>query len=192
MVCKKLMVVVFVALIAACQAKQSDSQAIAPTVSAMTPSESSTSSDSANKPAGNAMENQTQAETVEQQPVTAAGNALLPKLKEGMAYADFRKLMLANGWTPAVTPECMANVVGGDYASVCKANPDQISCRICELMPELDSYSGDGYSLVRFRHAGDGEQVEATGYGMIEDWDVSGDDSRLQVMGWEFSKSSAQ
>lgn len=191
MVSKELMVIAFVTLVAACQAKQSDTQVVAPTVTATTPDESSMSSDSANKPAGNAMENQAQTEIVEQQPVTAAGKALLPGLKEGMAYADFRKLMLANGWTPVVTPECVANVVGGDYASVCKANPDQISCRICELMPELDSYSGDGYSLVRFRHAGDGEQVEVTGYGMIEDWNVSGDDSRLQVMGWEFSTSQA-
>lgn len=192
MVSNKLMIIVFAALVAACQAKQPDSQAVAPTVSATAASEGSTSSDSANKPAGNAMENQTQAETVEQQPVTAAGKALLPKLREGMAYADFRKLVLANGWTPVVTPGCMANVVGGDYASVCKANPDQISCRICGLMPELDSYSGDGYSLVRFRHAGDGEQVEATGYGMIEDWNIPGDDSRLQVMDWEFSKGPTQ
>lgn len=189
---KKLIVIVFAALVAACQAKQSDSQVVAPTVSATTPSENSTSSDSTNKPAGNAMENQAQTEIVEQQPVTAAGKALLPALKEGMAYADFRKLVLANGWTPVVTPECVANVVGGDYASVCKVNPDQVSCQICELMPELDSYSGDGYSLVRFRHAGDGEQLEATGYGMIEDWNVSGDDSRLQVVGWGFSKSPAQ
>jgi hypothetical protein len=192
MVCNKLMVIVFVTLVAACQAKQSDTQVVAPTISATTPSESSASSNSANKPAGNAMENQAETGAVEQRPITAAGKALLPGLKEGMAYADFRKLVLANGWTPVVTPECVANVVGGDYASVCKANPEQISCRICELMPELDSYSGDGYSLVRFRHAADGEQVEATGYGMIEDWDVSGDDSRLQVMGWEFSKSPTQ
>lgn len=189
MVYKKLMVIAFVTLVAACQAKQSDTQVVAPAASATTPNGSSMSSDPANKPAGNAMENQAQTEIVE--PVIAAGKALLPGLKEGMAYADFRKLVLANGWTPVVTPECVANVVGGDYASVCKASPDQISCRICELMPELDSYSGDGYSLVRFRHAGDGEQVEATGYGMIEDWNVSGDDSRLQVMGWEFSTSQA-
>lgn len=192
MICKKVLVIVFVALVAACHAKQSDSQAIAPTVSATAPGESSTSSDSASKPAGNAIENQTRTETVDQQPTAAAGKALLPELKEGMAYADFRKLVLANGWTPAVTPECTANVVGGDYASVCKANPDQISCRICELMPELDSYSGDGYSLVRFRHAREGEQLEATGYGMIEDWNVSGDDSRLQAVGWEFTKSPKQ
>ena len=192
MISTKLMVIAFVTLVAACQAKQSDTEVVAPTVPGTTPDESSMSSDSANKTAGNAMENQAQAKTVEQQPVTAAGKALLPGLKEGMAYADFRKLVLANGWTPVVTPECMANVVGGDYASVCKTNPDQISCQICELMPELDSYSGDGYSLVRFRHAGDGEQLEATGYGMIEDWNVSGDDSRLQVVGWEFSKSPAQ
>lgn len=192
MACKELMVIVFITLVPACQGKQSDTQLVAPAVSATTPSESSMSSDSANKPAGDAMETKTQAKTMEQQPVTAAGKALLPGLKEGMAYADFRKLVLANDWTPVVAPECMANVVGGDYASVCKANPDQIGCQICELMPELDSYSGDGYSLVRFRHAGDGEQVEVTGYGMIEDWNVSGDDSRLQVVGWEFLKSPAK
>ena len=192
MVFRKLMVIAFAALVVSCQAKQSDTTEVAPTISATTPNEDSNSSDPTNKPAGDAMENQGRTDTAEQQPVTVAGKALLSGLKPGMAYADFRKLVLANGWTPVVTPECMANVVGGDYASVCKTNPDQISCQICGLMPELDSYSGDGYSLVRFRHAGDGEQLEVTGYGMIEDWNIPGDESRLQVMSWEFSKNPAQ
>ena len=73
MVSKKLMVIAFVTFVAARQAKQSDTQVVAQTVPATTPGESSTSSDSANKPAGNAMENQAQTEIVEQQPVTAAG-----------------------------------------------------------------------------------------------------------------------
>lgn len=192
MICKRSIIVVLVILATACQARTSDTQTVAPDVAVTAAGEGSPSSDSQNKPAGNAMENQAQTATIQQQPVTAAGKALVPGLKEGMAYADFRKLVLANGWTPVVTPACTANVVGGDHAAVCEANPDQIICRICELMPELDSYSGDGYSLVRFRHAGDGEQVEATGYGMIEDWNVPGDESRLQVVGWEFSKSPAQ
>ena len=102
-----------------------------------------------------------------------------------MAYADFRKLLVANGWTPVPTPECTANVVGGNHESVCKSMPDQITCKICELMPELDSYSGDGFALMRFKHAASGEVLEATGYGMIEDWSVAGDDSRLQLERWE-------
>ena len=31
----------------------------------------------------------------------------------------------------------------------------------------------------------------AEGYGMVEDWNVSGEDSRLQLSKWSFSKDSA-
>lgn len=185
---KKRLIAAFVVLVVSCQAKQPDTQGAAP-ISVTDPQENSNPSRPENITAGNAMESQGQVDNIGQQPITDAGRALLSVLKPGMAYADFRKLVLENGWTPVVTPECQANVVGGDHESVCKTNPDQISCRVCVLMPELDSYSGDGYSLVRFRHAGDGEQIEATSYGMIEDWNVAGDESRLQVVSWEFAGS---
>jgi len=190
--CKKLMVIVFAALVAACHAEHPDTQRVAPTISAETPNEDYGSSSPSNRIAGNAMETRIEKDASELQSVTPVNKALLPGLKQGMAYADLQKLVVANGWKAVVTPECMANVVGGDYESACKKNPDQISCEICSLMPELDSYSGDGYSLARFRNADNGEQLEVTGYGMIEDWNVSGDESRLQVVSWEFSKNPVQ
>jgi hypothetical protein len=110
-------------------------------------------------------------------------------LKAGMAYADFRNAVLANGWKPVVDPQCKANVVGGNHASLCAANPDLASCQVCDQMPELSACSGDGHCLVRFEKPEKGEVLEATGYGMIEDWSVPGDDSRLQLSKWEVSKS---
>lgn len=119
-------------------------------------------------------------------PASAAAKALLPSLKKGMTYADFRRVVIDTGWEPVVNPECRANVVGGDHESFCSGGSTDIGCRICDVLPELDASSGDGYSLVRFRHPKEGELLEATGYGMIEDWNVGGEESRLQVTGWEF------
>lgn len=179
--------------LAACQAKQPEaaSSTTAPAPSAAA-SDAAAHTDNQDEPAGNAMENQNPTDGVGQSPADASGEAFLPGIKAGMAYADFRKLLLANGWTPVRTPACLENVVGGNHESVCKTNPDQITCRICELMPELDSYSGDGYALVRFENANQGKVVEATGYGMIEDWNIAGDDSRLQLTSWESPRSKAE
>lgn len=138
--------------------------------------------------AGSAMDSKEHKQNVENPagPASAAGKALLPSLRKGMTYADFRKAVVDAGWEPVVNPECRANVVGGDHESFCSGDSTDIGCRICDVLPELDASSGDGYSLVRFRHPKDGELLEATGYGMIEDWNVGGEESRLQVTGWEF------
>jgi hypothetical protein len=121
----------------------------------------------------------------------AAGAALEAELKAGMAYADFRKQVLAQGWTPVPDAQCKANVVGENHQAVCSQDPNLAACKVCEQMTELSACSGDGHCLVRFRHEASGESLEATGYGMIEDWDVSGEDSRLQLSKWSFSKDSA-
>jgi len=39
------------------------------------------------------------------------------KLKNGMAYEELRKIVIANGWLPLVTPECKENV--GGEAKIC-------------------------------------------------------------------------
>lgn len=121
----------------------------------------------------------------------AAGAALEAVLKAGMAYADFRKQVLAQGWTPVRDAQCKANVVGENHQAVCSQDPNLAICKVCDQMTELSACSGDGHCLVRFRHDASGESLEATGYGMIEDWNVSGEDSRLQLSKWSFSKDSA-
>lgn len=135
----------------------------------------------------------TAAESVamEETKAQTASAALQAVLKAGMAYADFRKQVLAQGWTPVPDTQCRANVVGGDHEAVCSQDPNLATCKVCDQMTELSACSGDGHCLVRFRHDASGESLEATGYGMVEDWNVSGEDSRLQLSKWSFSKDSA-
>lgn len=139
----------------------------------------------------NSMDSQPPQAAIEGQAATSAGQALDRALKSGMAYADFRKRVLAGGWMPVVDAECKVNVVGGNHETLCAQNPDLVSCQVCDRMPELSACSGDGHCLVRFSHTGEGEALEATGYGMIEDWNVHGEDSRLQLSQWSFSKLPA-
>lgn len=128
---------------------------------------------------------------MEETKAQTASAALEAVVKTGMAYADFRKQVLAQGWTPVPDAQCKANVVGGDHETVCSQDPNLATCKVCEQMTELSACSGDGHCLVRFKHDASGESLEATGYGMIEDWNVPGDDSRLQLSKWSFSKDSA-
>lgn len=124
----------------------------------------------------------------ENKPQTA-GAALEAVLQAGMAYADFRKQVLAQGWSPIPDAQCKVNVVGENHQAVCSQDPDLATCKVCDQMTELSACSGDGHCLVRFRHDASGESLEATGYGMIEDWNVSGEDSRLQLSRWSVSKA---
>lgn len=121
---------------------------------------------------------------------TSSASALDGMLKPGMAYADFRKAVLGQDWTPVVDSQCKANVVGANHETLCAENPDLAACQVCDQVPELSACSGDGYCLTKFQHAGSGEALETTSYGMIEDWNVSGEDSRLQVLRWTFSGPS--
>jgi hypothetical protein len=59
-----------------------------------------------------------------------------------------------------------------------------MSCRACDEIPELSAYSGDARSLSIFRN-GSGLRLEVTGLGELKDWNVSGEDSGLQVLDWE-------
>lgn len=103
-------------------------------------------------------------------------------LSEGMAYADFRKAVLAKGWKPKVDAQCKANVVGGNFDQVCKDHPDQ--CKVCDEVPELSSCSGDGHCLMNFGR-GAGQALAVSTYGEIADWTVSGASSRLSVKWWD-------
>src|SRR5690242_8462360 len=52
------------------------------------------------------------------------------KLDKGMAYSEFRKIVLDRGWTPKPDDKCKANVVGGDYKTWCPAHPGDAMCKV--------------------------------------------------------------
>jgi hypothetical protein len=54
---------------------------------------------------------------------------------------------------------------------------------VCDHLPELESCSGDGYCISHFASS-TGEQFDVTSYGMSEDRNVAGADSRLVVVEW--------
>jgi len=66
----------------------------------------------------------------------SAQQLLEPKLKKDMPYAELRKIVLADGWLPLVTPECKENIGG-------EAN-------ICAQQPEVEACSADGYCNMYF------------------------------------------
>ncbi len=104
-------------------------------------------------------------------------------IKKDMAYADLRKLLLGGGWEPVRDPQCQVQVAGYDEKT-CSENPDLALCGACEQMPELSAYSGDGFATSQFRDIRTGKTLKVISYGMIEDWNVSGEDSRLRVEEW--------
>ena len=93
----------------------------------------------------------------------------LPALSKDMAYADLRRQVAADGWRSVPDPQCKANVAGG--------------VAICDQVTELESCSGDGYCVMHF--ARNSEKMAVYTYGMIEDWMVPGEQSRLRVTEWE-------
>jgi len=105
-------------------------------------------------------------------------------LSSGMAYADFRHVLLQEGWQPVSDENCKQNVVGDDYAKQCAADPSL--CLACNDLPELSSYSGDGRALVHFSKGRD--LLEATALGELRDWNERGVDAGLQLSGWSISK----
>lgn len=95
-------------------------------------------------------------------------------LKVGMDYADFRREILAKGWTPVTDAQCQANVDGGD--------------KLCEKMPELSTCSVDGYCLMHFSLANTNKIMEVGTYGDAASWDAMGKDSQLAVTGSNISE----
>ena len=110
-------------------------------------------------------------------------------LKKGMAYGDFRKLVLDRGWEPVVNPQCNANTAGTDAETFCAKNPQLTSCKICDELPELDSCSSDAHCLVRFRYPAGKATLEAVGYGEMQYWSETGEDAGLRISSWEFDSS---
>jgi hypothetical protein len=69
-----------------------------------------------------------------------AVGAVLDNVHKGMAYADFRSVLLTDGWQPVIELKCKANVVGGAYKELCDRGSD--SCKACDEPPELSACSG--------------------------------------------------
>lgn len=113
------------------------------------------------------------------------------KLKKGMAYNEFRKVALDNGWQPKSDAQCMANVVGGNYEKLCSEHPELGSCKVCAELPELSACSGDGHCLMQFEHSGSDNALQVGTYGEVRTWNAPRVESRLSITGWEFKKSAA-
>lgn len=95
------------------------------------------------------------------------------RLKKGMPYAELRKAVMDEGWEPVTDPECKTKV-GGEAS-------------ICDELPELESCSGDGHCAMNFKHSAEAVNLRVTTYGENDDWNVTGPESTLAVMGWSFS-----
>ncbi|MEO8778323.1 MAG: hypothetical protein ABI389_06585 [Rhodanobacter sp.] len=118
-----------------------------------------------------------------QTPATAS----MSGLRKGMAYADLRTAVLADGWQPAVDLKCKANMAGAAYKELCANGSD--SCKACDDLPELSACSGDAACVMNFRSARDKRHLQVSTYGDIGDRTVHGSESQLDVTGWKVSPS---
>ena len=105
--------------------------------------------------------------------IAPAANGLLSKLSVGMAYGDLRKSLLADGWLPLRDPQCWDNV-GGVAA-------------VCNLLPEIESCSGDGYCRAHFAKAPD-SVLSLTAYGPYSAWDKTGADATFRLKSFASSR----
>ena len=113
------------------------------------------------------------------------------KLDKGMAYSEFRKIVLDRGWKPKPDAKCKANVVGGDYKTWCPAHPGDAMCKVCDEVPELSACSGDGHCLMQFTHTDVAKDLAVSTYGEINNWNAPADKSGLMVTGWEYDAPQA-
>lgn len=118
--------------------------------------------------------------------VNTAPREAIAGVHKGMGYADFRQAVLAQGWQPVVDAQCKANVVGGNYQTLC-AKGDLDSCKACDELPELNACSGDGACAMVFHH--DAARLEVGTFGDIGERHVTGDESGLNVTGWSVTPS---
>lgn len=117
--------------------------------------------------------------------MNASRGASLDNVRKGMGYADFRTALMGDGWKPMIDAKCKANVAGADYKAQCAKGSD--SCKACDDLPELSACSGDAVCLMRFLDAATNRQLNVSTYGDITDRKVQGNESQLDVTGWEVS-----
>ena len=137
--------------------------------SSNTPSNTQTPSASSTQPSSNIS-----AATYTPSATTPSVDSLL---KKDMAYADARKVLLTQGWVPERDADCKTNMGADDSAK-------------CDVMPELSIYSDQGVLITHFRHGQ--QQLTISSYGMLSDWKVSGDGSRLRITDWQTSSTTAK
>ncbi|WP_347254280.1 hypothetical protein [Leminorella grimontii] len=91
--------------------------------------------------------------------------------KEGMAYADLREQLLANGWLPLRTPNCWTNV-GGE-------------ADVCNVLPEVESCGGSGVCVMNFAHKESGSIMRVGAEGDYTRWNNEAEKSAFTVGFWE-------
>lgn len=122
----------------------------------------------------------------------AAGGATKAKprlgasYRRGMSFVEFRRKLLADGWSAVPNPECHEVVLGSIYDDMCLKASHLISCRICDLVPETFRSTSDGYSVMRYTK--DGVTLSVTAYGDHEDLDEPGRYG-FDVTDWRYDKS---
>jgi hypothetical protein len=120
----------------------------------------------------------------------APEHRLSAALSPDMAYASFRARALAHGWKPLINPNCKLNMAGeSDGRPYCLKFPDSASCKLCDDLPELVSYSNDLYSLMQFSHPEADTVLKATGWGEIESWRETGEGRAFVLRHWEFDNA---
>lgn len=77
-------------------------------------------------------------------------------------YASARAVLLGAGWLPLRDPECWANVGG--------------RAEVCNLLPETEVCSGDGYCVLHFGHVNESKTLRVTTYGDWARWNLPGAD----------------
>ena len=90
-----------------------------------------------------------------------------------MPYSTLRKRLTDAGWLPLRDPMCYENV-GGE-------------ARVCRVLPEVESCSGDGHCVMHFASASESRRVRVTTYGPSDRWNVPGEEAALAVKSWNFS-----
>lgn len=106
-----------------------------------------------------------------------------PEYKKIELFQEFREKLIADGWTPKINPDCHDAVKGDFYDKSCSKDPGDISCRLCEITPELFRMTSDGYLVMEYIKSG--VSLSVTLYGDIQDFDHPGEYG-LSIVGWDY------
>jgi len=92
-------------------------------------------------------------------------------------------MLLADGWKPEENPDCLKEVIGGDYEETCRADPEKSRCRVCTMLPEIAVSTASGHTILEYTKEGAGLGVEL--YGDLSDFDKPPPHD-LAIMGWNY------
>jgi len=108
-----------------------------------------------------------------------------PEYKQIELFQDFRKRLLADGWTPLRNTQCHDAVMGDFYEEFCSKEVQSVSCRLCDMTPELFRKTSDGYMLMKYTKSG--VSLSVTLYGDTRDLDHPGEYG-LSIVGWDYEE----